>query len=66
MSQSRARGNPATRSAFTQANEGESLADVAERVYGSSDAIERLWKANRDLLDSRDERLAAGTVLRTP
>jgi hypothetical protein len=55
-----------TRGAFTQARAGETLGDVARRVYGSRDGIERLWLANRDLLDRPDGPLHAGTLLRTP
>jgi hypothetical protein len=46
--------------------EGETLSEVAERVYGSPDAAEALWMANRDRIDRPDARLAAGTILRTP
>jgi nucleoid-associated protein YgaU len=53
-------------SAFTQVREVESLVDVARRVYGSPSAVERLWKANRDVLGQPDVRLEAETVLRTP
>jgi hypothetical protein len=53
-------------SPFTDVGQGESLADVALRVYGSSDATEPLWMANRDRVDRPDATLPAGTVLRTP
>lgn len=53
-------------SPFTTTREGESLADVAARVYGSADQVDRLWRANRDLLPQRDSPLSAGAVLRTP
>jgi hypothetical protein len=56
----------ASRSAFTRAEEGETLRDVAVRVYGTSDAETKLWLANRDLVDGRDARLSRGTLLRTP
>ena len=46
--------------------QGESLEDVAIRVYGSSDPVDTLWRANRDLLPHRDSPLSAGAVLRTP
>jgi hypothetical protein len=52
--------------AFTRANEGETLRDVAIRVYGSPDEADALWRLNRDLVRRRDETLNAGTLLRTP
>jgi hypothetical protein len=51
---------------FTQALEGETLRDVAVRVYGSADEAEALWRLNRDLVARRDATLSAGTLLRTP
>lgn len=54
------------RGAFTQARAGESLTDVANRVYGSADAAQTLWMANRDILDRADATLRPGTLLRTP
>jgi nucleoid-associated protein YgaU len=54
------------RSPFTTANPGESLSDVAERVYGSPEAARTLWLANRDQLASPDAPLRPGTLLRTP
>ncbi len=54
------------RSAFTTTRDGESLDDVAVRVYGSADKADTLWRANRDLLPHRDSPLSAGAVLRTP
>ena len=54
------------RSTFTTTREGESLADVAVRVYGSAEKADTLWRANRDLLPHRDSPLSAGAVLRTP
>jgi hypothetical protein len=53
-------------SAFTVVRREESIADVAVRIYGSTDAVEELWRANRDLLPERDSALASGTFLRTP
>ena len=41
---------PEPRSAFTTVKDGESLDDVALRVYGSADRVDALWRANRDLL----------------
>ena len=54
------------RGAFTKVREGESLADVARRVYGEGDTLKRLWAANRDLLDNVDAPVDPGSVLRTP
>ena len=54
------------RPSSTVVTAGESLADVAVRVYGSAEAAEALWRANRDLLAGRDAPLAPGTLLRTP
>jgi hypothetical protein len=51
---------------FTQALEGETLHDVALRVYGSADETEALWRLNRDLVSGREATLSAGTLLRTP
>jgi hypothetical protein len=51
---------------FTVVEPGETLADVAERVYGSDRAAESLWKANRDQLASLESPLPKGTLLRTP
>lgn len=56
---------PPPRSSLTRVEPGESLADVARRVYGTDDR-ERLWRANRDLLPSPDSPLPAGGLLRTP
>jgi hypothetical protein len=53
-------------SAFTCAAPGETLADVAARVYGSREASKTLWKANRDRLEAPDVPLVAGMMLRTP
>jgi hypothetical protein len=54
------------RGSFTRASAGETLDDVALRVYGSADAVHTLWTANRDVLSSPVGSLDAGTVLRTP
>jgi len=54
------------RSAFTTVQDGETLDDVTIRVYGSSDQIDLLWRANRDLLPRRNSPLGAGAILRTP
>jgi hypothetical protein len=53
-------------SEFTVTQEGESLADVAVRIYGSADAVETLRAANRDRLGPAGADLAPGTLLRTP
>jgi hypothetical protein len=55
-----------TRGAFTQVREGESLADVAARVYGESGDSKALWSVNRDLVEREDSPLRPGTLLRTP
>jgi hypothetical protein len=52
--------------AFTLANEGETLRDVAIRIYGSEVEAEALWRLNRDLIGRKDVPLSAGTLLRTP
>jgi hypothetical protein len=59
-------GPTRSNSAFTQSEEGETLADVAVRVYGTTDAARKLWLANRDIVQRPKARLAAGTLLRTP
>jgi len=46
--------------------DGETLEDVTLRIYGSSDQLDLLWRANRDLLPRKNSPLSAGTVLRTP
>jgi hypothetical protein len=57
---------PCRPAAFTVVEKGETLEDVSIRVYGSSDRVDTLWRANRDLLPSQDSVLAAGSLLRTP
>jgi hypothetical protein len=57
---------PPSRPPFAVVEPGESLADVAARVYGSKDASEALWKANRDQVARVDSPLTGGTLLRTP
>jgi hypothetical protein len=54
------------RPSFAVVETGETLADVAARVYGSEDAAEALWKANRDQVARLDSPLDRGTLLRTP
>jgi nucleoid-associated protein YgaU len=51
---------------FTVVESGETLVDVATRIYGSGDSAEALWKANRDQLERIDSELSRGTLLRTP
>jgi hypothetical protein len=54
------------RAAYTVVQKGETLKDVAVRVYGSSDGLDSFWRANRDVLPRSDSPLSAGAVLRTP
>jgi nucleoid-associated protein YgaU len=54
------------RGAFTRVRDGETLSDVAHRIYGGGDAVKTLWLANRDRLDRVDAPLAPGSILRTP
>jgi hypothetical protein len=56
----------APRPTFAIVEQGESLAEVAVRVYGSKDATEALWQANRDQVERVDSPLARGTLLRAP
>ena len=44
---------------------GETLASLAERLYGTPAAAARIWEANRDRLRSPDL-LVAGMELRLP
>jgi hypothetical protein len=53
-------------SAFTVVVANETLQDISRRVYGSSDLVESLWRANRDALSQKESPLTAGMVLRTP
>ena len=57
---------PGPRPSFAVVEPGERLADVAARVYGSEDAAEALWKANRDQVARIDSPLDRGTLLRAP
>ncbi len=54
------------RGAFSSVRAGETLPDVARRVYGSAGDTALLWKANRDLIENKDSPLRPGTMLRTP
>jgi nucleoid-associated protein YgaU len=55
-----------TRGAFARTEEGDTLEDVALRVYGTPGRAEALWKANRDQLTNPGAALAGGMLLRTP
>lgn len=52
--------------AFTDVRSGESLADVARRVYGTEQATQSLWLANRDQVSEPAASLRSGMLLRTP
>jgi hypothetical protein len=54
------------RDPFTDVESGESLDDVALRIYGSTEAAKALWIANRDQVESPNAPLRAGMLLRTP
>ena len=54
------------RASTTIVEPGETLADVAARIYGEADAADAIWKANRDQLAARDAALTGGMLLRTP
>ena len=54
------------RSSSTVIERGERLVDVAIRVYGSAEAVGKLWRANRERLASVDAAVAEGWLLRTP
>jgi nucleoid-associated protein YgaU len=53
-------------SAFTTVGVGETLPAIAARVYGTADATETLFRANRDVLSDPDDPLQVGGMLRTP
>ena len=59
-------GPTSPRPSFAVVAPGESLADVAARVYGTRDEAESLWKANRDQVERVDSPLTTGTLLRAP
>lgn len=60
-------GSPQVKaSPFARVRAGETLNDVARRVYGDPAAAALLWEANRDQLTRREGSLPAGTLLRTP
>jgi hypothetical protein len=54
------------RSGFTRVDDGEGLADVARRLYGSPDMAGALWRVNRDQLPAPTAPLEPGMMLRTP
>jgi len=54
------------RAAFTVVSAAETIQDVALRVYGTTEQVDSLWRANRDALPHKDSPLATGMVLRTP
>lgn len=56
----------AARPALTVARAGETIADVARRVYGRDVGVEALCRANRDVVRDPKAAIAAGTVLKTP
>ena len=66
VSQVRATRKPEARGAFTSVAAGESLTTVARRVYGSSEEVAKLWRANRDQLATETTALREGMTLRTP
>ena len=57
---------PKSRGEFTSVGPGESLAEVARRVYGSEAHVAKLWHANRDQLPDRSTPPRVGMTLRTP
>jgi hypothetical protein len=50
---------------FTVSEPGETLREVAARIYGTPDRTDALWRLNRDLVARRAMELAPGTLLRT-
>jgi hypothetical protein len=54
------------RSAFTVVEADETIADVAMRIYGTTDEVESLWQANRESLPRKDTPISSGMLLRTP
>ena len=57
---------PQPRGQFARTRLGETLADVARRVYGPGASVDALWRANRDILAAVDHPVEPGTLLRTP
>jgi hypothetical protein len=62
----RASGVKLARAPFTIAGAGETITDVARRVYGTAGDADMLWRANRDVVGDPGVPLSPGTVLRTP
>jgi nucleoid-associated protein YgaU len=54
------------RGEFTTVRPGESLVEVARRVYGTEAHVAKLWHANRDQLPDRSTTPRVGMTLRTP
>jgi nucleoid-associated protein YgaU len=52
--------------AFTRAEPGETVAQIAHRVYGDPAYARDLWLANRDSLGTAEAVVLRGTLLRTP
>jgi hypothetical protein len=57
---------PDEHAGFIRVGEGESLSDVAARLYGTRARSQTLWLANRDLIADQNVPLPPGTLLRTP
>lgn len=51
---------------FTVVEQGETLVDVARRVYGRGEAAPVIARANRDVLPREGAALEPGELLRTP
>lgn len=60
------RGGAREPAEFTVVEAGETLEDLAERVYGRADAAPAIVRANRDVLPRGGTALEAGALLRTP
>ena len=54
------------KAAFDRVGAGETLVDVARRVYGDGANLEAFWRVNRDQLASTESAVHPGMVLRTP
>ena len=54
------------RTPFAMSEKGESLADVASRVYGDRNLANHLMRANRDQVTDPDIIFSKRTILRTP
>lgn len=59
-------GRRLARAPFAVAGTGETITDIARRVYGTPDRAEALWRANRDVARGPGSTLAPGTLLHTP